>query len=422
MKTRLIILTFSVPLFMALAGLNGALLYFQEKSEFESALTEQALSAAITVAEFTKSMKDPESAFADSSRIRSIQSAASHMDNLDGFYLVDSGGANTALSPAASSWALDELAQPDGPIAELTMDGASANPYIIARAPVTDTSFAAVRLDAAPMVARLAERRQHIVLIVCIAGVIGAMLAWYVAARIVRDLDKNKTALAALEAGETSINDDTFSIREARELADAFRLMNASRQAAAKRLKLATAREDRERSPDSSLAAYRQAEFSPLSQKAANADVAVRLIGHAPAGCFFTLCATDDEAIVVIGECAAGAAADALSLAVAARRFLNKRLLKGDDEKWLNLARKAFNIKTLECKAWRTDEAPDPGVQLLALSDPETSRRAVRFSKADPDATAANVLDGVEALLKPTGVFAAVRRTGAAQQEQEQQQ
>lgn len=411
MKTRLIIILFSVPLFIALALMNGALLYFQERSEAESALNEQALSAAIAAAEFTASTQAAERIFDDPSRLRSITAAARHIKDLDGFYFIDGDGEATALSPASSLWSLDGLSRPTEPTVKPFAFNVSAHPYIIALAPAGPASFVAIRLDAAPMVAQLSVLRGHILLIACVAGVIGALLAWQVAHRIVRDLHQNQGAIAALEAGENMPANSGFRIREAGDLADAVRLMDASQRAAAKRLELETLRRDRERSADNSAAKYSQSEFEPLSLHSAGADIAVRLTGKASAGSFFVVCTDEDRAVLVLGECSAKTATDALALALAARRFLESHLLDGDIAERLQLAKAAFGIQALEYAEWRASDPPTPGIRLLAVSDTNARRSAERFSATDPNASPTEVLDGIEALLKPTGLFAAIKKT-----------
>ena len=416
MKTRFIILLFSIPLFMTLAGLNGALLYFQERSEATAALNEQALSAAVAAAEFVSSMDDVQSVFSAPSRMQSIGAAARHIKDLDGFYFVDGEGNVSALSPASSLWTLEDLVRPSAPVVTQITLGDPTHPYIVALAPAGVDAFMAVRLDVAPMVARLAVLRRDILLIACIAGIIGAILAWHVARKIVYDLDQNHKAIAALQAGEAATEGGAFAIREARELADAVRLMGASERAAARRLELETKKQDRERTQENSAATYSRSVFAPLSQRTAGAHITARLMGDAPAGCFFTVCSDGDRAVMVVGECSAERPADALSLALAARRFLDKQLLNGEVKQWLKLAQAAFNITTLEYVEWRADGRPSPGVGLLAITDAKTRQKAARFSTADPKAAPADVLNSIDALLKPTGAFAAIRPISVAAQ------
>ncbi|MEM9618043.1 MAG: hypothetical protein AAF936_08795 [Pseudomonadota bacterium] len=411
MKTRLIIILFSVPLFIALALMNGALLYFQEQSESVSALKEQALSAAITAAEFTASTDAAERIFNDSSRLSSISAAAFHIKDLDGFYFIRGDDGVATLSPPSSPWPLDGLSRPSEPTVMSITASAAAHPYIVALAPAGPSSFIAVRLDAAPMAARLAARRDHILLISAIAGIIGALLAWHVAHRIVGDLHQNRAAIAALESGKVASANRDFRIRETSDLADAVRLMDASQQAAAKRLELETRRQDREHSHDKSAAKYSQSVFEPSSQRAAGADIAARLTKDAPAGCFFVVCENEDRAVIVLGECIAETPADALALALAARRYMETHLLDGAIGDRLKLAKAAFGIKALEYAEWRANDPPAPGVRLLALTDADTHRSAERYSAITPNASPKEVLDDVEALLRPTGVFAAIKRS-----------
>ncbi|MEM8988100.1 MAG: hypothetical protein AAGC95_15390 [Pseudomonadota bacterium] len=413
MKTRLIIILFSVPLFIALGLMNSALLYFQERSEAESALHEQALSAAVTAAEFIRSTSAAERILRDPSRITSIIAAASQIKNLDGFYFINGDGEATALSPASNPWGLDSLSQPTAPTVTPFALDASTHPYIIALAPAGPESFIAVRLDAAPMVAQLAVLRRNTLLIICIAGVIGALLAWQVAHRIVRDLHQNRGAMAALEAGENISVKRAFTIREARDLADAVRLMGASQQAATKRLELESSRRDHQRSPNSSAVKYSQSEFKPVSVHLAGTDIAVRFMGETPAGSFFAVCADKDRGVVVVGECSAKTAPDALALALAARRFLQNHLLDSDINERLKLAKTAYSITSLEYIIQLANVPSTPDIRLLALTDAGIRRQAKHFSGIDPNAAPIEVLNGIEALLKPNGVFAAIKQNKA---------
>ena len=418
MNTRLIILLYSVPLFMVLAGLNGALLYSQEKSEFASTLNNQALSAAVTAAEFASSMANPESALAQPSRHRSIMAAAQSIKNLDGFYFISDGENVTELSPAASPWLLENLSPPQSPVAYFAPDERSGRSYVIATAPVSETSFVAARLDAASMTTRLAELRQNIVLIIAVAGVIGAILAWYVAHRIIGDLEKNREAIVGLESGKASGSDQTVSIREARDLADAVRLMDASRRAFTKRLSIETARRDKERSATAALSRYSRSVFGPASTHAAGADIAIRILGEARAGYFFALCSTDGRgstngrAMIVAGECAADAPADAFVRARGARRFLEANLLRGDDANTLRVAKSAYNIKTLEHIEWSAGASPLQGLCILAFTDDSARRKAEHHASVAAETAPDDFLDTLDALLKPTGIFAAVRMSG----------
>ena len=412
-KPHLFTIVFSVPLFMALAGLNGALLYFQERSESASALREQALSAAVTAAEFMSSMENPANIFSDASRLQSIADAASHIQDLDGFYFVDGGRNVSTLSSASNSWTFDDLLRPSEPTVTQITPGPSTPPYVIALAPVGIDSFVAVRLNAAPMVAKLATLRSHIFIIVCISGIIGALLAWYVAHRIVSELAMNQQAITALEAGNTAempAVDKVFAIREASELADAVRLMDASQRAAANRLNLETAHQDRERTHDGSVVTYRETVFGPLSKNIVGADIAVRLVGDATAGCFFVVRSTKDRAIIVTGLCDAEESANALALALAARRYLNNNIFNGDLDECLELARTAFNIRELEYAEWHADNPMTAGGRLIAITDAEKRQKAERYFATDPNATPADILEGIETLIKPAGVFAAIRR------------
>src|SRR3546814_19833158 len=58
MTIRATIVLLAVPLFLGLALVNAALLYFQDGAEMRRALTEQALVTAVTIPEFVRVWDD----------------------------------------------------------------------------------------------------------------------------------------------------------------------------------------------------------------------------------------------------------------------------------------------------------------------------------------------------------------------------
>jgi hypothetical protein len=186
------------------------------------------------------------------------------------------------------------------------------------------------------------------------------------------------------------------------------------------RLRLETARQDKERTPAISLTRFRRSVFSPATQQLAGADIAIRICGDAPPGCFFAICSTDEKATILIGRCEADAPEDALASAIAARHFFEDHFPSNADDDHMKLAAEAFSITALEWFAWRRQDLPSSGVRLLTVTEPETRRKAERFAAFDPAASASETLNDIEALLNPVGVFAAIAQALSPPETQEQ--
>lgn len=411
MSIRRTIILLTVPLFIALAIVNGALLYFQEKAEMSQAMGEQALAAAITSAEFVSSMERPLAELADPLRGKALAAAARHVTGMDGLYLAIPGAQAQALIPASRGWSLEGLARPqEARVLPLAADK-GGHRYVVALAPAAAGAFVAARIDAEPMFARMAAIRNAVLAIVVVAALTATGLAWFVARRIVRELDKNRLAIAAIGADQPLPGDDDLTIREARDLADAVRLMDASRQAAAERNRRVSARKDHDRTPESALAASRDTLFAPVNRDAAGAQVALRMYGEAPLGSFFALCSDSERAFVVLGRCPGATPKDALARAVDARRFLEANLLVMDSEACLALARSAYEIEEMRIAQWTASGPLPDDARLLALADAATAQRAGNYAARNGDAAPAAIFDGIELLVELDGIFAAVGRT-----------
>jgi hypothetical protein len=411
MSIRRTIILLTVPLFLALAVVNGALLYVQEKAEMSEALGEQALSAAYTSAEFIASMERPHDELAEPLRVRALKRAAQQITGLEALYLVLPGAPPRALVPPSQPWLPGGLERPEkAHILPLATDAAGRH-HVVALAPTTGGGFVAARIDAEPMFARMAAIQRAILLIVLVAGLTAAVLAWFVARRIVRELERNHRAIVALAAGQEPPDSDDLTIREVRDLAGAVRLMEASRRAAEQRSRRVTARRDRERTVDTALAARRDARFAPVSATIAGVQVAARICGAAPMGCFFALCAGADRGIVLVGRCSGATPQEAFTRAVAARRFLEEKMPTMPADACIAAAKAEHAIEEIRATEWTNDGAADAAsasAVLLALTDAETAGHAERYTDSNRDAAPDALLDGLELLLEPDGVFAAV--------------
>src|SRR5690606_28959775 len=70
MSIRSIILAAAIPLFILLAAVNGALLYYQSRAEMLHGLDQRALAAAVTTAEFLSEPAQPQAIVDDPQRHR----------------------------------------------------------------------------------------------------------------------------------------------------------------------------------------------------------------------------------------------------------------------------------------------------------------------------------------------------------------
>jgi hypothetical protein len=407
MSIRRTIILLTVPLFLALALVNGALLYFQEQAEMSQALREQALATAISSAEFILAMERPLDELRDPLQAKALAGAARQIVGLDGLYLAIPGSPPHALVPSTRRWSLERYERPAAARAYSVSADAAGQRHVVALAPAAGGAFVAARIDAEPMFAQLATIRRAILLIVLAAGLTATGLAWLVARRIVRELESNRQAIAAIGAGEPLPNDSGLKIREARDLADAVGLMAASRKAAAERNRRVAARNDRERTIETALAARRASLFPPLSLTIGGTELALRICGKAPLGSFFALCSDRDRAMVVLGRCSAASPGDELAQAVAARHFLETNMFALPPDECLAQAKSAHGIDEIRTIEWTFSQAKPPGVRLLALADAETASRAANYADRNRDAAPAALLDGIELLLEPDGVFAA---------------
>ncbi|WP_417595797.1 hypothetical protein [Parasphingorhabdus sp.] len=418
MKIRSIIIMLTVPLFLVMASVNGALLYFQQKAEMSRALGEQALAAAVVTAEFVAAMEDPQQELARPLRRQAMDAASRRIVGMQAIYLVDADGAAIPLTTDSVEW----LPQPDAPVVREriapTMTGTDGSRFVAAFAPAANGRFIAVRLDAEPMFAQIEEIKRAILLIVLGASIFAAGLSWFVARRIERELRINGRSLAAIAAGKTVSGEDGLRIRETRDLADAVRLMGASQSAAEMRDRRVVARNDRKRNLGEAVLRSRALLFKPLEQEAAGARIAMRISRDAPSGAFFALAAVDEAAAAVIGCCAAEDPVSALAQATAARRFIEANWIDMGAENCLAVAREAYRIEELVSVAWRSDELPQPDERLLCIADADVAAAAQRYISANSDATPAEWLAAIEILLAPSGIFMAVGASGSADRSQ----
>jgi hypothetical protein len=406
MSVRRTITLLTVPLFLALALVNGAMLYFQERAEISQAMAEQALTAAVTGAEFISTLEDPHTHMADPPRVEALKLAARHIHGLDGIYLVAPGAAPHALVEPVRPWVLRGLARPSAAQTLPIAADASDHRYVVALAPANGGAFVAARIDAEPMFARISAIKGTVLLIVLVAGLTATALSAFVAKRITRELERNSQAIAAIAAGHAPKAAYDLRIRETRDLASAVRLMEASSKAAAERARRVMRRGDSERTLASAMAASRATLFEMIITTAAGAQVAMRICGDAPMGSFFALRSDGKAGLLAIGKCQGETPQAALAAAAGAQRFLQEAMPDATAADLIAALRDGHAVETLEFQEWRADTVPGE-TELLTLAGPADLDRAKRYADHNRDAAPAELLDGIAMLTQPVGVFAA---------------
>src|SRR3546814_750774 len=129
--------------------------------------------------------------------------------------------------------------------------------------------------------------RRDIAAIVLVLAVWATALALFVARRITRELDANRRALSQRGADETAPADGGYRIREAQDMADAVRLMDASQRAAQTRRRSLLSHEDDQRDPRQAIARTQYSLFGPCTIRSGDRDVPKPRCGVVTAGDFF---------------------------------------------------------------------------------------------------------------------------------------
>lgn len=407
MSIRRTFLLLIAPLFLLLAGVNGALLYVWERAEAERGLAGQAIAAAVTTAAFADASDDLARALADPVRAAALRDAAARVEGLRGLYIVAPGGAIAQIAGRPSTFWPGRFDPPSAPLAAPIRSDPAGQHMATGLAPVRGGGYVIAQIDANPLFAQVAGLQRLVAGLVIAAGLVGLVLALLIARVIVRELARNSAAIAAIRADAPLLDIDRFAIRETRDLALAVRLMRASVQGRLARGRHELARRDRGRDEAASVAAYRETAFPPRAATASGAAVAMRVLGEAPAGGFYALHDGPDGAALVLGECAGETPSAALAQAMAARRFFEG----GASEARVVQGKAAFEITRVAWLAWSA--AAPPCAQALALLDGDNAERAqayvARAQGLEPDA----ILDDLATLLAANGVAAMVRPASA---------
>src|SRR5690606_30546206 len=91
------------------------------------------------------------------------------------------------------------------------------------------------QIDSTPMYERLSSLRYNIILLVIGAGLIGAILCWFLGHRISRELNHVTALIDSFFDGEVEQDQKKLTIRETIDLSNAVQLMGTSMRAAMSR-------------------------------------------------------------------------------------------------------------------------------------------------------------------------------------------
>ncbi|MEJ2407757.1 MAG: hypothetical protein P8Y48_00115 [Novosphingobium sp.] len=403
MTIRSTIILLTMPLFLGLALVNGALLYFQDRSEMQQALNDQALAAAVTVAEFVREMHNPHTDLARPVRKKALQAALHHVSGIDGLYLLSPHETPLALK-ASHGWDPATSRAP-ATLRTFASVGEKGDRWVTALVPAGQGRFVAARFNAQPIHDHMQAVYRDVFLIGMVLALLATGLGLFVARRITRELDANRRQLAG-HADDTGLH-----IREAQNLADALRLMRASHEAADARRNLVAARKARLRDPQQAVAEMQAALFTPFAVRKGQCEIAMRLCGEVPAGAFFAHVFTETGGTAVIGICRADTPVDALAAATDTRRLIEHCTGAADLQRAFGRLPMLHAYDVLERFDWTCESTAEPHV--LAVTDEATSERVRSYCRNTPGIAPGPLLASGEVMLSPDGVFAIIGPAGS---------
>ena len=149
MTVRRAFLLLVAPLFLLLAGVNGALLFLWERAEAARQLDNQALAAAVTVAAFASGADDLAATLRDPRRSAAFREAAGRAEGLDGIYIAGPDGVAQQVAGRHHGQALARYAPPARPTALPVAADASGRRVATALAPMGGGRFVIAQIDAA---------------------------------------------------------------------------------------------------------------------------------------------------------------------------------------------------------------------------------------------------------------------------------
>lgn len=410
MTVRRAFLLLVAPLFLLLAGVNGALLFLWERAEAARQLDNQALAAAVTVAAFASGADDLAATLRDPRRDAAFREAAARVEGLDGLYIAAAGGASEQIAGRRHGQGPGDYSAPARPTALPIRADASGRRLATALAPMGQGRFVIAQIDAGKLDAQVATLRAIVAGLLVAAGVLGFGLAWVIAGRIARELAANNAMIAAIRDDRVVPPVGALAIRETRDLANAVRLMKTSVDSRLARGDRELALSDRRRDEAGAAAAFHGTALPPLAAETAGVSVAVRMLGRIAPGSFYALCEAGGRAGLVLGTCEGASPTDALALGLAARAFLERHLLAGDPTARVEQARQAFSVVRLAWTEWSA--ARPPQVLTLALLAEGLGERAEAYARRGAGLSSEAVADDLATLLDADGVLAVLKPSG----------
>jgi len=389
MSVRSVIILLALPLFLLLAGVNGLLLYDEETKDMQAGLRGEALSAAVTVAEFARQARDPFAELAEPGRLAALRDATAKIPGLAALYLTRQDGRLLVLSGAAPG-RRDHLPVPAR--AMVVSDGTSADgdPLITALAPAGRGTMVVADIDAGPLARRTFHLKRLALGLIGGSAALAVLLGLIVARRVTREFDHIR-AITAQRA--TTANGTPLGIREVRDLADAIGLLDKSVADELERIARRSGGGLAE-----GIAAVRARHFPDLTLSQGGIELAIRVLPDAPAGSVPVAVAGEDGWKLALGE-AEGPPAEAVAAAIAARELI----LAGSPEAFterLDLAARSFGI------VWRVQaEGLTGGVFVLAGDTAAIAAYAAR----NPGLAPTELVGDLAILFPGSGIVAALR-------------
>lgn len=393
MSVRAVIILLALPLFLLLAGVNGLLLYDQETRDVEAGLRGEALSAAVTVAEFARQADDPFAALGEQSRLAALRAATARIPGLKALYLSRPGGPllDLAGKPAVVRHGLTVPAA-----AKVVSDWTDAEgvPLVTALAPAGHGAMVVADIDAGPLARRTFHLKRLAAALIGGSAALAILLGLIVARRVTREFAHTRAIIASRGTGTDSTG---LGIREVRELADAVGLLDKSVRNEFERITAKPAGGLPE-----GIATARARHFPDLTASNDGVDIAVRTLALAPPGSFAVALPCRGGWNVAIGE-ADGEAAEALAAAVAARDYVADGPPTGFADR-ASLAADGLGID------WRTlRPGAAEGVFVLV---PAHAAAAEAYAARSPGLSAAELADDLAILFAEAGIVLVVRAAG----------
>ncbi|SKB46932.1 hypothetical protein [Sphingopyxis flava] len=409
MTIRAAITVLAIPLFLGILIINGLLLHNQDRAEMERALLDQALTTAVTVAQFVREMDAPATQLAVPVRAKALRAALGHVTDLDGLYLVQPDRSLVPLRASSVGWDAASLAVPGKAYSVPSGSRRRGDRWVTALAPAGKGRFVAARFNAEPIDAHMDGIRRDIALIAVGLALFALLLASVVARRIAREIDDNRRGL---EQGY-DVRAADMSIREARDLADAARLMRTSRRAAEDRRTAAIARSEGAGDRDDAIRKSRSMLFPPIRLANESREIAMRMCGDVTAGSFFAHAGDADDGLVVIGCCRACGDVAALAAAYDVRRLIEGCHDADAATSMLERLALLYRFDALVHLRWRA-AAPQEGERLLVLADAETEAKIREWCAISAGLAPAAILANIEVLLAPDAIIALVGTASSA--------